>query len=148
MGNGLTVRGLLGCAVLAAALAIPGIKPPPAQGPSHTGSAAAKQPPADPDATDVLVRNAACLVCHLTFVKEPLARSHQLKGITCANCHGASIAHANDEHVGATRPDITFPSEKVDKACKVCHEDHDVPATKVIAVPGAEASTAAGCHMH
>ena len=85
-------------------------------------------------------------------MKEPLARNHQLKGISCAKCHGPSIAHANDEHVGATRPDTTFPREKVDKACKVCHEEHDVPATQVIArylerkLPSRPAAICTDCH--
>ena len=28
--------------------------------------------------------------------------------ITCVRCHGISAAHANDEDIGATPPDITF----------------------------------------
>ena len=110
------------------------------------------QPPAAPDATDVLGANAACLVCHLTFVKEPLARSHQLKGVSCTKCHGASVAHANDEHIGATKPDMTYPREKIDRACAACHDDHDVPAAKVIArflerkLPPRPAAVCTDCH--
>lgn len=85
------------------------------------------------DADDVLGANAACLVCHVSFVKEELARTHQLKGVSCAKCHGPSVAHANDEHVGATKPDITYPRAKVDAGCAQCHKHHDVPAGKVVA---------------
>ncbi len=101
--------------------------------PSSASGSSHSQPPGDQDASDVLGANAACLVCHLTFEKETLARSHQLQGVSCTKCHGASVAHANDEHIGATRPDITYPRAKVDAACAVCHEEHDVPAAKVIA---------------
>jgi hypothetical protein len=90
------------------------------------------QEPNAQDATDVLGANAACLVCHLTFVKEELARGHQLKGVACTKCHGPSLAHANDEHVGATKPDILFTRAKVDAGCKNCHSQHDVPAREVV----------------
>ena len=85
-------------------------------------------------------------------MKEPLARSHQLKGVSCTKCHGASVAHANDEHIGATRPDVTYPREKVDGACAVCHKGHDVPATKVIGrflerkLPPRPAAICTDCH--
>jgi len=132
----LSVLAPLVLAGLAAAFGMAGIGAPRVEsaGPPRSASASShSQPPGDQDASDVLGANTACLVCHLTFVKEPLARSHQLKGVSCTKCHGASVAHANDEHIGATRPDITYPRGKVDGSCVVCHEEHDVPATKVIA---------------
>ncbi len=132
LGNRLIVRTLLALAVLATGLGLPEIDVSRLSTAS-TPPTSSSQPPGDSDATDVLGANAACLVCHLTFVKETLARSHQLKGVSWHKCHGASVAHVNDEHIGATRPDITFPREQVDKACDVCHDGHDVPATKVIA---------------
>ncbi len=99
---------------------------------STAPAACPSQPPDAQDATDVLGANAACLVCHLTFVKEDLVRTHQKEGIGCIKCHGPSVAHANDEHVGATKPDITYSRAKVDPSCAKCHEDHDVPPLKVI----------------
>ena len=85
-------------------------------------------------------------------MKEPLARSHQLKGVSCTKCHGASVGHANDEHIGATRPDVTYPRDKVDAACAACHKQHDVPAAKVIGrflerkLPARPAAICTDCH--
>ncbi len=161
LGNRLNVLTPLavGCLATAFGMVEIGATRVPSPGPLRSASASAStsassrgEPPGDQDASDVLGGNAACLVCHLTFVKEPLARSHQLKGVSCTKCHGASVAHANDEHIGATRPDITYPRAKVDGACAVCHEEHDVPATKVIArflerkLPAQPVTICTDCH--
>ena len=153
LGNRLKLLAPLVLVVLAMGFGVAGIGALRGESAGLPRSASAtSQPPGDQDASDVLGANAACLVCHLTFVKEPLARSHQLKGVSCTKCHGASVAHANDEHIGATRPDITYPRGKVDGACTVCHEDHDVPATKVIArflerkLPPRPAAICTECH--
>jgi hypothetical protein len=69
--------------------------------------------------------NAGCYVCHMTFVKEPLVTTHLKKQITCARCHGASIAHANDENVGATLPDIVIKRDQVTASCRTCHRIPD-----------------------
>jgi len=82
---------------------------------------------------DPLGPNAACYICHTTFVFEEMARTHLAEKITCIECHGLSAAHANDEDIGATKPDISYPREKVDASCVKCHEDHDVPAREVVA---------------
>lgn len=82
---------------------------------------------------DPLGPNAACYVCHMTFVFEPLARMHLPEKITCVKCHGVSAAHANDEDIGATKPDITFTRDKVDASCGKCHEEHDVKPREVVA---------------
>ena len=47
-------------------------------------------------------------------------------------CHGSSEAHRADED-NITPPQIMYPAEKIDAACRECHEDHDAPARKVIA---------------
>jgi hypothetical protein len=111
--------------------------------PEHDGKASPKQRPVDPrdeeddsDDTpqiDPLGPNAACYVCHMTFVFEELAKVHLAEKTTCIDCHGLSAAHANDEHIGATKPDITYKRDQIDPSCEKCHEEHDVPATKVIA---------------
>jgi hypothetical protein len=96
------------------------------------GKSVAKDDDEDDDATDVLGSNAACYVCHTSFVKEDLARVHLAEKIGCVKCHGLSAAHANDEHIGATKPDILYPRDKVDANCRECHEKHDVSARKVV----------------
>jgi len=82
---------------------------------------------------DPMGPNAACYVCHQTFIFEEMSVVHKAEKVTCIKCHGLSAAHANDEHIGATPPDVRYPREKVDAACAECHEDHDVPAAKVLA---------------
>jgi len=82
---------------------------------------------------DPLGPNAACYVCHIPFVREELARVHLAEKVTCIECHGLSAAHANDEDVGATKPDIVYPRAKIDASCRKCHETHDAPAAAVIA---------------
>jgi Cytochrome c554 and c-prime len=127
--------------VLAVALALAGVAPP---------RAAPPDPGVDP--TEALGQNAACLVCHLTFVKEDLARTHQLKGVACVRCHGPSIKHANDENIGATKPDLTFTRDRIDPACVLCHKHHNAPARAVVArflerrLPPQPAPSCTDCH--
>jgi hypothetical protein len=92
-----------------------------------------KPPAKETDITDVLGANAACYVCHVTFIKEELAKTHLGKAVTCIKCHGPSEKHANDENIGATKPDITFKPDQVDSSCRQCHKGHNVSAGKVIA---------------
>lgn len=111
--------------------------------PNRDGGASPKQQAVDPrneeddsdDAPEIdpLGPNAACYVCHTTFVFEELAKVHLTEKTTCIDCHGLSAAHANDENIGATEPDITYKRDQVDRSCEKCHEEHDVPATEVIA---------------
>ena len=77
--------------------------------------------------------NAACYVCHMAFVFEEIARTHLAEKVTCIECHGLSAAHANDENIGATKPDITYKRNEVDAFCEKCHEEHNVPAQEVVA---------------
>jgi hypothetical protein len=89
-----------------------------------------------PDAAeevDPLGANAACYVCHIPFVKEELSKVHLEGKVTCIVCHGLSAAHANDENVGATPPDVGFTRDELEPLCLRCHETHDAPARKVLA---------------
>ncbi len=78
------------------------------------------------DETNPIGANAACYVCHMTFVKEELSKTHLKAKITCVRCHGVSAGHANDEDIGATKPDITFERNGVEAMCLECHKRHDV----------------------
>jgi hypothetical protein len=93
----------------------------------------AEEPAEEKPLVDPLGPNGACYVCHIPFLTEHLARSHMLQDIGCVNCHGLSAAHANDENIGATKPDITFTRDEIDKSCAECHDTHDVPANQVVA---------------
>jgi predicted CXXCH cytochrome family protein len=81
--------------------------------------------------TDPLSVNAACYMCHMGFVKENISKTHLNKNITCISCHGLSAAHANDENVGATPPDVVFARSEVDIMCLRCHERHKIAAEKL-----------------
>lgn len=76
--------------------------------------------------------NQTCFVCHANYSEEPFAVSHALMDIGCADCHGESIAHKNDEN-NTTPPGHMFPPEEIAKLCKKCHDSHDVSPNKVIA---------------
>jgi hypothetical protein len=76
--------------------------------------------------------NAACFVCHANYKEEPLAVEHARQNIGCAACHGRSDAHCNDEN-NTTPPDTLFPADRIDAACRTCHDRHDAPAIQVIA---------------
>jgi formate-dependent nitrite reductase cytochrome c552 subunit len=69
----------------------------------------------------------------MTFVKEELVKTHLKEKIGCIDCHGLSEKHANDENIGATKPDITFKRPQVDANCAKCHQGHNAPAKAVIA---------------
>jgi hypothetical protein len=87
----------------------------------------AKNPQAGPVAD-----NSACHVCHTNYQEEPLALLHARADIGCVKCHGQSSAHRNDED-NITPPDVIYPASKIDAMCKKCHEEHNVPAAKVVA---------------
>jgi hypothetical protein len=75
--------------------------------------------------------NSACFVCHSNFQDELIVTAHAKDDIGCIKCHGASVAHRNDED-NVTAPDKMFASVRIDKACRECHEDHNASARKVI----------------
>ena len=77
--------------------------------------------------------NAACYVCHIPFVKEELGKVHLKAKVTCHKCHGLSAGHANDEDIGATKPDVVFTRKQVDAMCRKCHDGHNVSARQVVA---------------
>ena len=96
------------------------------------------------DETNPLGANAACYVCHMTFVKEELSKTHLRAEITCVRCHGLSAGHANDEDIGATPPDVSFKRDQVDAMCLKCHESHDISSEEVVA--GESPSVCTDCH--
>jgi len=79
----------------------------------------------------VVANNTPCYVCHENLRTEELVAQHAVKNVGCAECHGRSVAHCNDEN-NTTPPDTLFPREAIDPACIKCHKEHKAPATKVI----------------
>ena len=82
---------------------------------------------------DPMGPNAACYVCHMTFVKEELSKRHLAAKVGCIKCHGVSAAHANDEDIGATKPDVVFTRKQVNPSCRTCHASHGAKPEKVVA---------------
>ena len=92
---------------------------------------AKKDPGAVPEGP--VADNSACHVCHTNYQEEPLAVIHAKANVGCVKCHGQSLDHRNDED-NVTPPDKIYPASKIDDACHKCHEDHNVPAAKVVAL--------------
>ena len=80
----------------------------------------------------VATGNTACFVCHANYRAEFLVDRHAIAGIGCANCHGDSLAHKNDEN-NTTPPETMYPSEKIDPFCRGCHATHEVSPKEVVA---------------
>jgi len=99
--------------------------------PTRADEPAAGEP--SPEFINPLSVNANCYICHTTFVGEPISKVHFKQKVTCIKCHGVSAGHANDEDIGATKPDVVFARHQVDKMCIECHETHDVAARDVLA---------------
>ena len=126
------VIGIGVAGILAATLLVRGSSAV-ADGPGEPKDASGDKPAESSETIDPLSVNATCYVCHMTFVREEISRAHFKEKVTCIKCHGLSAAHANDEDVGATKPDIVYKRGQVDGMCGKCHEHHDIPATEVIA---------------
>ena len=147
-------RVLLGAAAFAALAAAWRLQRLPAADDAPAAPAATAAAPAQEQGqeTDPLGANAGCYVCHITFVKEELAKVHLKEKIGCIKCHGLSDKHANDENVGATKPDVVFARSAIEKNCAVCHEGHDASAKAVVArfvergLPPAAAPVCTECH--
>ena len=78
--------------------------------------------------------NAACYVCHMTYVKEPMSRLHLKHKVYCIDCHGPSSAHAHakDKDIGETKPDICINRNQVNGSCRKCHSRHTAATEKVV----------------
>lgn len=93
-----------------------------------------RKPPAEPKKkrSGPVADNSACFVCHTNYQEESLASVHALEDVGCVRCHGASLAHRNDEN-NTTPPDKMYAADAIDPACVECHDTHDAPARKVLA---------------
>jgi hypothetical protein len=80
--------------------------------------------------------NSRCQVCHLNLALEKLAVTHAKAGIGCADCHGNCDAHIDDESWASggpgTPPEIMYWPERIDPACRECHESHDASAKEIL----------------
>jgi len=83
--------------------------------------------------TAAAVENTACFVCHANYRFEALASSHAGANIGCSVCHGQSFEHKNDEN-NTTPPEKMYSADTIDSFCQSCHNSHDVPASKVVAL--------------
>ncbi len=67
--------------------------------------------------------NSACYVCHRNFDGEEISKEHLEEKVSCATCHGPSLAHRSDED-NVTTPDVMFTRGEVEGACLRCHKRH------------------------
>jgi hypothetical protein len=78
--------------------------------------------------------NSRCHVCHMNYIDEDIAVVHARVGIGCANCHGQSDAHIDDESWASggngTAPEIMYLPQAINPFCMGCH-----PQDKLNAVP-------------
>jgi len=97
----------------------------------HGGAApGSNETPAAPPATEPRVEiksNDACYVCHMPFVKEKLATVHAKAKVWCGTCHGPSVAHTENEYIGATPPEIVYEKPEIDRMCGRCHDGKKHP---------------------
>ena len=74
--------------------------------------------------------NSRCFVCHMNYTKEDIAVIHARVNIGCAQCHGESDAHIDDESWSwggkGTPPDIMYAPEKINPFCMGCHSKHKI----------------------
>jgi len=70
--------------------------------------------------------NSSCMVCHVDFEEELIARVHLEAGITCMACHGDSLSHRSDEF-NITRPDVIWGRAEIEPFCRQCHLQHKHP---------------------
>jgi hypothetical protein len=75
-------------------------------------------------------QNVACFVCHANYQDEALVGWHAAADVGCAECHGKSHPHCNDEN-HRTPPEKMFPRDEIQAFCNKCHPAHDVPAEKL-----------------
>lgn len=99
----------------------------------NASNAAGAEDGDDEELIDPLSVNAACYVCHVPLVREEISAVHLAAKVTCIECHGLSAAHANDEDVGATPPDVTYQRCQVNPSCRECHKEHDAKPEDVVA---------------
>jgi len=97
--------------------------------------------------------NSRCFVCHMNYTKEDIAVTHARVNIGCAQCHGESDAHIDDESWSwggkGTPPDIMYVPEKINPFCTGCHSKDKINAARhkdVLAGKDPEFKTCTDCH--
>jgi hypothetical protein len=74
--------------------------------------------------------NSRCHVCHINYVNEDIAVVHASNGIGCADCHGQSDAHIDDESWASggngTAPEIMYLPEAINPFCMGCHTNDKI----------------------
>jgi len=90
--------------------------------------------PASSEHTGEGADNSRCYVCHINYVREPLAAKHAQAKIGCARCHGPSDAHIADESWASggngTAPGIMYPRAKINSFCLSCHPKDKIDAKR------------------
>ena len=93
----------------------------------HTTGPVVPEQASLPRLVDMPTDNSMCIVCHMDFDDEEITNAHIWEGITCAYCHGTSVAHMHDETM-MTSPDILYGRTEVEGLCLLCHKPHKNPS--------------------
>jgi len=101
----------------------------------------------------LLADNSRCYVCHINYMQEDIAVVHARVNIGCADCHGQSDAHIDDESWASggngTAPDVMYVPEKINPFCIGCHTKDKIDAIKhkdVLADKDTEHKYCTDCH--
>lgn len=81
--------------------------------------------------TAMKVDNGPCYVCHANYKTEGLVVAHGEAEMACADCHGESLDHRNDEN-NTTPPDRMIALGEIGGFCRTCHTKHDAPPKDVL----------------
>lgn len=95
---------------------------PAAEKPLAEKPASEKTPAAQAKVAVEPADNSYCFACHANYEDEKLAKKHQIAGVGCEKCHGASIKHSGDED-NLIPPDKMFAKSEINRYCMTCHEE-------------------------
>jgi len=125
----LVLGGVLGVFITLLGGGVPTAAAPPL---SLDGLRDEKLPEAPHDSASLNGINENCFVCHGNYRTEKLVLSHGKGKVGCIKCHGESLPHQRSED-HRIPPEKMYSREGVDSMCRACHEEHNVPAAKVLA---------------
>jgi predicted CXXCH cytochrome family protein len=110
------------------------------------GAAAAQQTTSNSPGNSQGDTSRTCAACHADIVKQfgESAETHAGKGVTCANCHVISTAHAESDEAGAASGQKTNAMAEENATCSHCHSGIAGPFTHEHPVIAAEGC--ASCH--
>ncbi len=96
--------------------------------------------------------NRRCYVCHVNYLQDEIAVTHARAGIGCADCHGESDEHIDDESWSwggpGTAPDIMYVRVEINSSCFGCHSASTLSrgAHHSVVLTGSNEKVCTDCH--